>query len=207
MIISHENKYIFIHVPKNAGTSIEVSLINKKVWQAEEKHLTALECLNKVGEEVWANYFTFCFVRNPWDRLVSQYKFSGQDWGNKYFEKPLSFKGFVKQIVEKRLPFSKHDHRSKLGLQNGDSDWGQLPRITNERNEIIVDFVGRFENLQADYNVVCENLELVSKPILHINESSFDTKHYWEYYDDESATIVAAIFEEDIERFNYTLRP
>ena len=85
MIISAEKKYIFIHIPKNAGTSIEASLTGAEQWKDEEKHMTAWECKTKYGEQVWHEYFSFCVVRNPWDRLLSQYKFSGKNWCNRYF--------------------------------------------------------------------------------------------------------------------------
>lgn len=203
MIISNEHKYIFIHLPKNAGTSIEVSLTGAERWEAEEKHLTALECREKYGYDLWRECFTFCVVRNPWDRLVSQFKFSGGIWCNRYFGKLLTFNEYVAEIVGKGLPFSGHDFLSKTGAQPGDVNWRQLPRITDENNLVMVDYVARFESLGADFDVICDRIGVPNR-LQHLNESAPDDKPYWEYYTQESARIVARLYEEDIESFGYS---
>jgi hypothetical protein len=206
VIISNEKKYIFIHIPKNAGTSIEIALTGNEQWRAEEKHLTARECIKLHGEQIWQDYFTFCIVRNPWDRLVSQFNFSGKNWCIRYFGKPLNFSEYVTQIVDKGLPFSKHDYLSKTGDQAGDGNWQQLPRISNDGGEIIVDFVGRFENLKTDFDFICDKLNLSAAKLKlpQINKSSSGKKPYWTYYNDETANIIATVFADDIDQFDYT---
>ena len=119
MIISHPNKFIFLHLPKNAGTSIEGSLTGANDWKTADKHLTATESIEKFGQDVWREYFTFCFVRNPWDRLVSQFRFNGETWCKRYFGHSLGFNDFVKKVVAPGLPFSRHDYLSKIGSQYG----------------------------------------------------------------------------------------
>jgi hypothetical protein len=205
MIISDEHKYIFIHIPKNAGTSIEVSLTGRQQWDDKEKHLTAAECRAKLGFDKWREFFSFCVVRNPWDRLVSQFRFSGEIWCNRHYGKSLSFNDYIKEIVGKGLPFSGHDYLSKTGASFGDTNWQQVHRICDDNNQIIVNYVARFENLSSDYEVICNRIGLHNQ-LQHINQSDAKSKPYWNYYTEETARIVADVYAEDIERFDYHFR-
>ena len=79
MVVSHEYKCIFIHIPRTSGTSIEKTLFEKNTasrnpnyWK-KYKHFKASQVREHVGEDVWNSYFKFSMVRNPWDRVVSRY--------------------------------------------------------------------------------------------------------------------------------------
>ena len=74
-MLLHENKLIFIHIPKCAGTSVEVFFAGHD-WaeiDAETKHITSQAAQQMYGSAAWANYFKFSTVRNPWSRFVSFY--------------------------------------------------------------------------------------------------------------------------------------
>ena len=87
-IVSRKLNFIFIHIPKTAGSSIgdpsykkfrKGSLIQYlgDEDEAYQGHIKAIELKEKV-KEPWRDFFKFCFVRNPWDRLVSAYLFYKQ---------------------------------------------------------------------------------------------------------------------------------
>lgn len=68
-----EKRLIFIHIPKCAGTSIEVFFAGKD-WaeiDAETKHITCQMAVEIYGRDVWDDCFKFSVVRNPWARLLS----------------------------------------------------------------------------------------------------------------------------------------
>ena len=92
MIISHKHKFIYISVPKTGTSSVidafmrnfkvQTKNIKKGIFsplyfdrKTVNKHITALELREVVGDEIWNSYFKFSFVRNPWDLIVSQYFF------------------------------------------------------------------------------------------------------------------------------------
>ena len=63
MMIDHQRKVIFIHIPKTAG----ISIYNMMRYSGSQNHKTRLDY-----EE---DYFSVRVVRNPWDRLVSAYSY------------------------------------------------------------------------------------------------------------------------------------
>ena len=65
------NKIIFIHVPKTAGVSIIRSLFGDVTLESHRN----FQFYQKIFRKDFENYFTFSFVRNPWDRLYSSYMF------------------------------------------------------------------------------------------------------------------------------------
>lgn len=114
-MISHENKCIFVHIPKVAGTSI-ISIFDDQVKVKTENRLllpfepdankfdpppthlriTDYVKYGHVSKEIFYEYFKFTFVRNPWDRIVSVYKYRGH--ASKYDFKVFLFEHFQKPL-------------------------------------------------------------------------------------------------------------
>jgi hypothetical protein len=188
MMIDHDKRYIFIHVSKTAGSSIERTLQPRIPLDSlmgeygntdfEEKHWSAQKYRNTYPE-AFEKYFKFAFVRNPWDRLVSNY-----NWCEKVFNKGISFNAWIDSVV----------------LPNANA-YSYAPMLSYD-NQLLVDYVGRFENLQNDFEFVCTTIGLPKKRLLHSNNLS-NRPHYSKYYNKYYRDKVGEVFAKDIESFNY----
>ena len=78
----------------------------------------------------------------------------------------------------------------------------QLDYLVDLRGNHIVDFVGRYESLQADFDHCCERIGLPLQALPHRRRAD-DRSAYREYYDDESKALVERHFAADIEAFGY----
>ena len=72
-MVSHKHKFVFLHIPKCAGTSIGEKLNSHfdELWTYSGFKIHH----DDLTEDILKNYFVFTIVRNPWDRLYSQYKY------------------------------------------------------------------------------------------------------------------------------------
>ena len=190
-MISHKYKFIFIHIPKTAGMSIDKKFTNTRgiCYKTDYEglwHYTTEEIIEKFGDGVWDEYTSFTVVRNPWDRMVSEYSWQRQqNWGNR----DISFFDFCK------CNYDWYPEKEKLHLKTQFSfciDSAKTFRIGN---------LVKFENLQEGLNIVCDKIGIPHQKLRHINKSKH--KHYTEYYDDENRQIVAEKFAKDIEYFGY----
>ena len=230
-MLCHEYKCICVHIPKTAGKSIIAVftkllghyltrraplVIEPKIWPPGQKrhpHLSATEfvtcgCCSK---EVFASYFKFSMVRNPWDRIVSEYKYRGNP-------RKTEFETYLFNHLPK--PSWSDAYRHIIP---------QYEFLYDTESNLAVDFVGRFEKLQEDFDEVCCRIGIPQTILPHRNSSSsllgvlrnlkdwkrplqdlvslkrrkniFD--HYTEYYDDESREFVENLYRKDIEAFGY----
>ena len=217
-MISNNHRFVFIHIPKCAGTSIENAIssycnaggfgYNKQI----SGHIQHANCeelcqLNLLSEHQCNEYFKFAFVRNPWDRCVSEYVWRIKQFGNfingpinvnngvrhpnytkEWVRQNVTFKDFVKQ----NFPYqelSYHQHMKS-----------QLNYIYDS-NGAEIDFIGRFENLEKDFLFICK--KIFNKEIQLPHKFKTNRTSYKDYYDEETKEIVAKKYAKDIEYFNY----
>lgn len=224
-MISTKYNCVFVHIPKVAGQSIEHFFLKLHglSWDKRESlllrynddpecgperlaHLTASEYLEYqyLKREDFNNYFKFTFVRNPWERLVSEFLFRRKD-------KRQTLKEYFMALSVKKDRYSDL-YRHILP---------QYDFIYDENNNMIVDFVGRFENLGNDFDHVCKELGIADSRLPHVNSTdkagfakrigsklfASDKKaakqHYSAYYDDELKEHVAEFYNNDIRAFSY----
>tara|TARA_Y100000361_G_scaffold149177_1_gene163054 strand:- start:197 stop:835 length:639 start_codon:yes stop_codon:yes gene_type:complete len=207
-MVHHGRKCIFIHVVKTAGTSIKVSLGKEKKLIELSGHSSAKNIKKRVPEATWENYFKFSFVRNPWDKMVSQWWYNGHP----KVRGKIIYKSKVRTFKEYILYFAEG---GRIAVNNPRC----TPSLVDDSGKILVDFVGRFENLEEDFNFICQQLtpfkheEDKSWPpkLPHSNRSKhkhnsgneWTDKPYQDYYDDETKEIIAREFEDDINLFGY----
>lgn len=215
MLISENKKYIFIHNQKAAGVSMKNYLFDN-VADTEyllPNHAYASDGIQKVGLDNWEKYYTFGFVRNPWERLVSWYvmvtkgsESEGSQTKNEWTpnndlwkyvdENSSNFEEFIlnctDNIVENREGF----------LYKKSFTRNQLDYFTDDSGNIAVDFIGRFENLQTDFEKVLEHLNFPKSELSWTNKTN--RSDFREYYTRETREIVAERFSKDIKHFGYT---
>jgi len=177
-MISHSHKFIFVHVPRCGGISMRYALRRFKPRRVRF-HMPASEW-KKTDPPRFNDYFTFSFVRNPWDRVLSDYFWHLREGGFK--QKDFNREDFLKHI--------------KTG---GTHPWSQWWMVSDGK-KVIVDFVGKFENINEDWAFVAKKLGL-PQTLSHRNKTKH--KHYSHYYDEETKKAVVDRFPEDIEKFGY----
>tara|TARA_R100000030_G_scaffold33309_1_gene24820 strand:+ start:491 stop:1099 length:609 start_codon:yes stop_codon:yes gene_type:complete len=198
-MISHKHKFIFIHIPKNAGTSIESIF-----WSRGAQKIDGSDIHYDTIDEITAyNYFIFSIKRNPYCRIVSLWKYWTSVWIplfahnkveielNKY---DWDFSSFCKNFPIFADVIEKYHKKERVHF---------LPQVSinDNPNYVKVDFWMRFENLQEDFNIVCDKIGIPQQKLSHKNKTNH--KHYTEYYDDKTREIVAELYTKDIEYFGY----
>jgi chondroitin 4-sulfotransferase 11 len=191
-VISHKHKCIFVHIRKTGGISLSSFLkeIDQDAEYASGPDLHApLSWYKKTyGEQVYNDYFKFTFVRNPWGLRVSLRKWLAKHAQGRLgkYARRLSFSDWIKRYVVNCRPNQTGVGLTQLGYLNPVED---------------MDFIGRFENLQQDFDIICDKIGIPQQELPHENKTNH--KHYTEYYDDETKSIVAKKYRKDIEYFGY----
>ena len=220
---------IFVHIPKAAGQSIEMFFMNRLNLDRDNEshrqqllltdnddpsrgteklsHLSASEYVRcgYLSQQEFDQYYKFSFVRNPWARLVSEYRYRN-------FLSHRSFKDFVMN----KLPEPGWDDKYRHVMP-------QTQMLYDDNGRLLVDFVGKFEQLPLDFKKVCKHLGFSDCKLPHINSSNkrsrelrrktrnflyqnkeSDLLKYIDFYDDETRDYVGNLYRADIRNFKYT---
>lgn len=181
MLVSLSKNFIFIHIPKTGGNSVNRVLQQYAVIPPRtllECHIPASVMRSCIRD--YNTYFSFSFVRNPFDRLVSLYYFS-----RKHRAFPATFKEYVELVYRGDYPKSPD----------------QYSKLYNPCGKLLVDFVGKFENIQHDFTHVCNKIGIQPVALPKANA----TKHpdYKDCYTPELVKYVGELYADDLETFGY----
>lgn len=213
-MVSDSKKFIFIHVPKTGGNSLQEALIEyseDKISSDKnnqdgierfglksshstklKKHSILRDYKSHLKTKLYNEYFKFSVVRNPYERAISLYFspiFQRTEFNEKEFRKmlrschPLAYYVNEISLFEKLI--------SKFGLFRGNK--------YNLKSQ--VDFILRFENLEADLFHLKNHLNVDLNILKHRNKSI--RKKYQDYYTPATRDLVYRKFKNEIEEFDY----
>lgn len=223
-IINHTHKFVFVHVPKAAGTSVSSWLSQYSTYRDLEiggtqfgeriqgayarrfglrKHSSAQFIRSIAGDEVWTRYFSFAFVRNPFSRAVSIYQFLCSWTGaGEYGDAVRRFDSFEHWLLSDEWLSS----NGPDGILKPQKAWicG-----ADDSDRSLVDYLGRMESIETDIAQIAlriglpvTNLPFSATP--RMNASDGRKKVRW---NEAMAERVVTRYRADFERFEYPTIP
>jgi len=204
MIVSPKRQFVFVHIFKTAGTSIKrairryampgwhegANFIFKRIGvpqfgpPSRGDHFTASDLISEIGRRDFDRLFSFAFVRNPWDWELSHHRY-----------------------ILKHESHPDHQEVSLLGSFYEYVHWRCDGRFQTQESfllhddEQVLNFVGRFENLESDFGYVCRRLGIPFR-LPRLNRTR--RENYRMHYNDQTQDLVARTYAADIQRFGYT---
>ena len=219
MLISTSHKFIFVHVPKSAGSSVTAVLRpyclpkNRTIWRRLSsflpmrenvekvyfrQHETAVKIRAKLGPQVFDVFVSFAIVRNPFDHAVSLFEFlkkqTARNSGRVAAE--LNFKEFM-QLRSKPQGFALEGSTLKMA--------DQASRLVDKNGQIIVTDVLQLEKLAQEFPQLCRKLGLPTIEMVVKNASWRDAIE--QYYDAATVTLVQQHCARDFALFGYDTAP
>lgn len=205
MIISHQHRFVFAAIPKTGTHSVrqalrehlsaedleQVGLFVNKRFPFEELaaikhgHITLEQIRPFLGEQAFAEYFKFAFVRNPFDRFVSYCAFMTRADGA-FLKNP--------QQVMRYILFQARPLQHVLFQP-------QHTFVTDAEGRLLADRIGRVEDMQASYDAICERIGIPAASLGQVNTSRRGS--YRDYYDQALIDGVADFYQRDLELFGY----
>ncbi len=192
-----KNKCIYIHIPKVAGISIEEALFGTKVG-----HKKAIDFMIE-DEKKFDEYFKFTFVRNPYDRVVSAFYFLKNGGRNK-FDKAWSEEHLSNIDTFEEFVIALNEEKFQNKITTATHFIPQYKYITDQNDRVILDYIGRFETLETDFNYVCKKLNIDTQ-LAHQNKTKHREK-YQKLYTDEMQNIIYNIYKKDFELLEYSFK-
>ena len=215
MLLSIKHRFLFVHIAKTGGTSVRASLrplrwrdpwywpmflcnrfshlSGHRIATKLPRHAKIVAAKELLPRELFDELFKFAFVRNPWDLQVSSFHHIRRERPH-YLGRHQDFDGFLRWKLDPQRPYQYHLDTS-LELQ---SDY-----LIDLYGEVVVDFIGRYERLEADFAEACRRIGIPQPTLAHKRRATDRTKDFRSYYSDETAALVAKHFERDIELLGY----
>ncbi|MDY7025843.1 MAG: sulfotransferase family 2 domain-containing protein [Pseudomonadota bacterium] len=219
MLVNYRYQFLFVHIAKTGGTSVRSALnplrwrdpLYYLLWPAHRvSHLTGhklglkfprhshiIAAKEMLPEELFTSLYKFAFVRNPWDLQVSSFHHIQRE-RPQFMNGITDFNEFMRYKFDPEREYQYHIDTS-LSLQ---SDY-----LVGLHGNLLVDFFGRYEQLNEDFEQIKSTLALPSHIALpHKRKANDRAKDYRAYYDDDTAEMVANHFAKDIEILGYEFK-
>jgi len=218
MLLSPKYNFLFIHIAKTGGSSIRAALQRYRwrdpaylpMWLASRmsalaghrlgiklpRHARVIAARELLPADFFCRLFKFAFVRNPWDLQVSSWHHVRRERPGLLRDCP-DFDAFIRYKFESEATLPYH-----LAITR----FPQLDYCVDLYGDMLLDFVGRYERLQADFTEVCRRLGLAGVRLPHKRRAP-SRREYRSYYSDASAEIVARAYVRDVEYFGYRFDP
>lgn len=219
MLLSLKYNFLFVHTAKTGGTSVRDALSPLRFrdpWYPVQflcsrlsalsghrlgikfpRHSKIVAAQEMLPQELFGTLFKFVFVRNPWDLQVSSFHHIRRERPH-LMSHVESFGEFLRWKLDPERPYQYHVDTS-IDLQ---SDY-----VIDLHGKVLVDFIGRYENLHDDFAEACRRIGIQAPALPHKRQATDRGKDYRSYYTDELAELVAGRFAPDIRLFGYTFDP
>lgn len=223
MILSASRNFIFIHIPKTGGLSIEAMLqdydekAKRNVWNRVARQIhkplpmkdalfgrhDSVRLVEKLSSDCkLTKLSSLAVVRNPYDHAVSHYNFLRTLPRHRYGERvrKLSFTQYLSLRQKPASMMTEVMRKDYWFLRLPD----QTSFVSDDSGNIVTKQLLRLENLAEEWPEMRKKLGLPEAPLLHRNKGEKrDEKSYEEYYDDISKSLVDKIYKRDFLHFGY----
>ena len=211
MIRLNDKNFYHIDINRTASSSVRDAL----GLQAVRQHMHPVIKRMKAGEN-WEDAFVFSVVRNPYDRVVSQWKHRRSYHNGAPF--PRWVAANYLDEVHHSGPDKEYERRLWWPQTKWLSSWQSVEyRAANREFAFgICDFVGRFESLTGAWDYLRQQIDFFDDTYgvsfhadKHLPEelphkgAAGDQRHFTTFYDADTANIIADYFYNDFNHFNY----
>jgi len=232
---SIQTKFIYISIPKTGSVSIKKTfqlfrgqLINGT--SASQK--TALQAKKIFSDEEWTEYFKFTVVRNPWERIWSNFcmrvqrleTFLDPHRREQFFNKTQKSMRAEGKPEDHFLDWRIQTERNMENIAGFFDNWGsyeaafkkivydhepQSDYYTDEYGSVILDYLMDFDSFEKDFSYVCGKLNIDAQSKLrHDNDFNYNSLglDYYKFYTQELIDMVSAKDHQTIKIKNYTFK-
>ena len=157
-----------------------------KILDPNPEHPLASD-LQAFDPYAWNNFYKFCFVRNPFDKTVSEYLWCCRQTGIN-----ISFHDFLLKLSQGYIsnPIIPPKHNNWIMYTIDD--------------KVAVDFIGKFENLSEDFAYILDKVGLPHDLSKMPTAKNSDRKSsYRKWYGQQERKIVESLYRKELEEFGY----
>lgn len=187
MLGSHSKKFIYFHLYKTGGTSMR-TIIEKYSEFRGGKHDRPAKFISQFGKQVYDDYYTMSFVRNPFDWQVSLYFYMLKDVSHPQHQLMKKFKTFDEYI----------DWRASG--KDLITQYEFLSEGSSNDSPLTIDYIGKFENMNENIEFIKNKFGMAGN-LPHLNKTNH--KPFMDYYNERTIPIMKEAFKIDFETFGY----